>query len=151
MEFWTFINTAVDKPEEFSECHISGPISTSHMWTSLFFQLSMSTTSTRTTSAVRDLTLGDELKITNCTCILVATQGNSTLFHPNSFQEEDIVQLCIGLSQVHVEGVLQLSDTKTVLTFQSSSEMLAVMHLFTAAMAWHNEPIKISVHPPTGA
>ena len=28
--------------------------------------------------------------------------------------------------------------------------MMAVMCLFTAAMVWCNEPIKIHVHPPTG-
>ena len=29
--------------------------------------------------------------------------------------------------------------------------MMAVMHLFTVGMVWHNEPIKIHIHPPTGA
>ena len=68
----------------------------------------MSTISTVTTLAVRDLTLGNELQIANHICILVATQGNGTLFNPNSFQEEDAVQLCIGLCQVQPEGVLWL-------------------------------------------
>ena len=77
----------------------------------------MSTTSTVTTSEARDLTLDDELKIVNHICILAATQSDGTLFHPNSFQEEDIVELCIGLGQAHHKGVLQLLDTKMVLAF----------------------------------
>ena len=96
-----------------------------------------------------DPTLGDEHEITNCMCVLAATQGNGSPLHPNSFQEEDIVKLCIGLGQVHPEGMLWLLDTKTVLAFQSSSEMLAATCLFTAAMVWHDEPIKICVCPPT--
>ena len=35
---------------------------------------------------------------------MAATQGDGTLFHPNSFQAEDIVKLCMGLGQVHPKG-----------------------------------------------
>ena len=104
-----------------------------------------------TASVVRDLTLGDELQIVNHICILAATQGDGTLFHPNSFQEEDLFKLCIGLGQAHPEGVLWLLDTKTVLSFWSGSEMVAMTHLFTAAMAWHDKPINMCVCPPTAA
>ena len=108
----------------------------------------MSTTSTATTSVVRDLTLGDD--IVNHICILAATLGDGIPFYPDSLQEEDVVKLCMGLGQAHLEVVLWLSDTETVLAFQSGSEMMATMHLFTKAMVWHDEPIKICVHPPTG-
>ena len=111
----------------------------------------MSTASTVTTSVVRDLTPGNKLEITNCTCILVATQDNGFLFHPDSFQEEDVVELYIGLGQAHPEGVLWLYNTKTVLTFQSGSEMMATMCLFTMAMVWHDEPIKLYICQPTDA
>ena len=77
----------------------------------------MSTTSTVTASAVRDLTLGSECEIINFICILVATQGHGTLFPPNSLQMEDLVKLCVGLGQAHAEGVLWPSETKVVLTF----------------------------------
>ena len=77
----------------------------------------MSTASTVTDSAVRDMTLGNELEIANCNGILAHIQGNGTLFCPDSFQEEDVVELCIGLGQVHLEGVLWLSDTEMVLAF----------------------------------
>ena len=73
--------------------------------------------STVTASAVRDLTLDDKLEITNHICVLAATQGDGTLFHCDSFQEEHVVKLCIGLDQVHSDGVLQLLDTKKVLVF----------------------------------
>ena len=66
----------------------------------------MSTTSTVTTSAVRDPTLGDELEIANHICILAATQGDCTLFCPNTFKEEHMVKLCIQLGQVHPAGIL---------------------------------------------
>ena len=105
----------------------------------------MSTAFTVTTSAVRDLTLGDEFEIVNCICILAATQCNGILFCPNSVHEEDMVKLSIDLGQVHPEGVLWLSGTKTVLTFQSASEMMAVPHLFTLGMVWCEESIKIHV------
>ena len=39
---------------------------------------------------------------------------------PTSFGEEDVIELCVGLGQEHLEGVLQGSDTKTILAFSSS-------------------------------
>ena len=70
-----------------------------------------------TTSAEIDLTLGDDTKIGNQICILVATQGNGTPLCPSSFKEENTVELFVGLGQEHQEGVLQLLDTETVLAF----------------------------------
>ena len=62
----------------------------------------MSTASTATASAERDLNLEKELNIVNCIYLLAATQGNGTPLCPTSFQEEDVVELYIGL--VHLEG-----------------------------------------------
>ena len=84
---------------------------------------------TVTTLLACDSTLGNEHKITKHICILVATQGDGTPFPHDSFQEEDFVELCMSLGQVHLEGVLWVSQTKAVLTFQSTSEMMAIMHL----------------------
>ena len=78
----------------------------------------MSTTSIVTALVVQDQTLGGEPKIANCICILVATQGNGTPFPHKSFQEEDLVELCVGFGQAHLEDVLQLSESKAVLAFQ---------------------------------
>ena len=117
---------------------------------SVFPHFNMSIASTVSTSMLRDLTLGDEPEIMNCIRILAATKGNGTPFCPNSFQEKDMVKLCIGLGQAHQEGVLQLSNTEMVLVFWSGSEMMAAMHLFTVAMVWHDEPITIYIHSPTG-
>ena len=86
----------------------------------------MSTAPTVTASAVGDLTLGDEYKIANCICVLAATPDDCTLLHPDSFKEKDIVELCIGLGQVHLEVVLPVSGTEMVLAFQSSSELIAM-------------------------
>ena len=110
----------------------------------------MSTTSIVTTLVVRDLTLSNQLEIVNCICILVATQGDGTPFSPDSFQEEDMVELCIGLGQAHPEVVLWLLNTKMVLMFQSGSKIMAVMCLFTSTIVWHDEHIKLHIHPPTG-
>ena len=77
----------------------------------------MSTTSTETALVACDSTLHDEHKTVNCICILVATHGNGTPFSQDSFQEEDLVELCMGLGQTHQEGVLWLSETKEVLMF----------------------------------
>ena len=49
------------------------------------------------------------------------------------------------------KGVLWLLDTKKVLAFWSSSEVLAIKHLFTAASVWHGESIKVHVCPSAGA
>ena len=115
----------------------------------VLFHPNMSTVSKVTASAACDLTLGKDHELANCIWVLVATQGNGTPLYPDSFQEEDIVELCVGLDQVHPQGVLQLLDTEMVLTFWSSSEMLATMHLFTTA--WHDESIRLCVYPPTSA
>ena len=76
------------------------------------------------------LTLGNQIYI------LVAAQGDSTLLVPNSFKEQDVVRLCIGLGQEHPEGVLKLSDTVTVLAFQCNTNIMAVMCYLTAAKVW---------------
>ena len=89
----------------------------------------MSTTSTVTASVVRDLTLIDKLEIMNHICILAATQSDGTHFCPDSFQEEDMVELCVGLGQAH-------------------PEMITVMCLFAAATAWHHGPIRLCIHLP---
>ena len=109
----------------------------------------MSTTSTVTASVICDPTLGNVHNLVNCICTLVATQGNGTLFSPNSFQEEDLVELCVSLGQAHPDGVFQILETKALLAFCSTTEMMATMHLLGAAMAWCNKPIGLHTHPPT--
>ena len=99
--------------------------------------------STVTASVAHDSTLGDEHKIANCTCILVATQSNGTPFPHDSFQDEDLVELCVGLGQAHSDGMLWLLETEVVITFQSTSELMAVTCLFGVATTWHNELIRL--------
>ena len=83
----------------------------------------MSTAPTVTASVAHDQTLGFEHDIVNHICFLAATQENGTLLQTDSFQEEDIVKFCIGLGQVHLEGVLWLLDTKMVLMLCSRCKM----------------------------
>ena len=109
----------------------------------------MSTISTVTISAVCDSILGDEHEIANCIYILIATHGDGTPFSPNSFQEEDFVELCMGWGQAHLEGELQISETEVVLAFWSTTELTATTCLLSVVIVWHNEPIKLHVHPPT--
>ena len=80
----------------------------------------MSMKSTATTLVACDSTLG-----ANCICILVATHGNGTLFPHDSFQEQELVELCVGLGQVHLVGVLQILEMEALLPFQSTAEMTA--------------------------
>ena len=61
-----------------------------------------------------------------------------------------MVTLCIVLGQEHPEGVLQVSDTETVLAFQCVSNMMAMMCHLTAAMIWWDEPIVLCILPPKG-
>ena len=77
----------------------------------------MSMAFTVTASAAHDLPLGNEHEIANYICILAATQEMGTPLHPDSFQEKDIINLCIGWSHAHPEGVLWLLDIEMVLTF----------------------------------
>ena len=60
-----------------------------------------------------------------------------------------LVELCLGFGQTYPEGVLQLAETETVLTFWSTSKMTAMIHLLGVAMAWCDKPIRICIHPPT--
>ena len=102
----------------------------------------MSKASTVTALVAHHSTLGNEDEFGNCICILVATHGNGTMFSHDSFQEEDLVathgngtmfshdsfqeedlaDLCLGLGQAYLEGVLQISETKALLTFSSITE-----------------------------
>ena len=61
----------------------------------------MITSSTVSTSVATDSTLDDELEIVNWIYVLIATQGDGNLFSPDSFQEEEAIELYIGLGQVH--------------------------------------------------
>ena len=107
----------------------------------------MSTASTVTTLVEMDPTLDDDTEIANQICILFATQGNGTLLCPSSFKEEAAVKLCIGLGQEHPGGVLQLSDTKTVLAFPSNSDIMAASCHLAVATVWHGNPIKLHIWP----
>ena len=95
---------AVVKPEYLSECHISAPTATPiHVNFLVLSHPIMSMASTATTLTAYDLTLGHEYKVVNCICILVAIQDDGTPFSHDSFQEEDLVELCIGLAQAHLK------------------------------------------------
>ena len=102
-----------------------------------------------TASVANYSTVGNEHELGNSIYILVATHGNGTLFSHDSFQKEDVIELYLDLGQAHPEGLLQISETKALLAFQSTTEMTAVMCLLGAAMAWHDEPIRLHICPPT--
>ena len=90
-----------------------------------------------------DPTLGNDHDLVNCICILVATHGDGTLFSHDSFQEEDLVELWVGLGQAHMYGVLQISETEALLTFWSTADMMATIGFqLGAATAWHNKTYK---------
>ena len=62
----------------------------------------MSMTSTVTASIMHESTLGNEYKIANCICILVATHWQCIPFSHESLHEEDLVELCVGLGQTQL-------------------------------------------------
>ena len=68
----------------------------------------MSMTSTVTASAVHYPTLGGAHDLANHICILVATWGDGTVFS-NSFQEEDLIELCVGRAR-HTQIVCSRSQ-----------------------------------------
>ena len=57
----------------------------------------------------------------------------------------------MGLGQAHLDGVFQISETEALLTFHSTTEMMATMCLLGATTVWHNEPIRLHTHPPTNS
>ena len=122
------------KPEDFLSVRSQAYLYPTYIDSSVLSHFKMYTASTVTTLVVLYLALGNVPDIANCICILAATKGDGTLLHSDSFHEEDIVKLCIGLDQVYPEGVLWLLDTEMVLAFRSSFEMLATMHPLTVAM-----------------
>ena len=54
----------------------------------------MSNTSTATALAAHDHTLGDDLDLVNCMCVLTYARGDGTPSDADSLQEEDVVELC---------------------------------------------------------
>ena len=66
-----------------------------------------------------ELTLGDDAVIVTQIHILVSTQGDCTPLDPSSFREEDRIELCMGLGQEHLDGVLWILNTETFLAFSS--------------------------------
>ena len=79
-----------------------------------------------------------------------ATQGDGTLLGPNSFKEQDVVKLWIGLGQEHPDGLLQLSDTEVVQAFQSDTNVMAVMCHLTAAKVWWGKWVMLHILPLKG-
>ena len=108
----------------------------------------MAITSTVTTSVAHDHTLGDDSELLNHMCVLAIARDDGNLFDATSIQEDGIIELCVKVRWAHPEGVLQLSAMELVIGFQSSKEMLAVVHMVMKAMAWHEEPIKLHTSPP---
>ena len=106
--------------------------------------INMSTTSTATASVEMDPTLGNNTKIANQFCIMVTTQGDGTPLGPTSFGE-GMIELCIGFGQEYPAGVLQLSDTETVLAFLSDSNLMVTWHCFAVATVWHGKPVKLCI------
>ena len=78
-------------------CETRGSVWVSHL--SPYLHPVMSMTSTETTSAVCDPSLGDDHDLANYIYILVATQGDGTPFSPDPFKEEDLMELCKGFCQ----------------------------------------------------
>ena len=74
-------------------------------------------TSTAPASTVCNPTLGNTHDLANPICILVATHGDGIPFLPNSFQEEDLVELCMHMGQAHPDGVVWILETKALLAF----------------------------------
>ena len=87
----------------------------------------MSTSSMVTALVEVDPTLGDEIDIGNSICVLITTQCDDMLLCPNSFTEDDVVELCIGIGQEHQMDLIKLSDTKVVLWFYCKFDMMATM------------------------
>ena len=125
---------------DFSEHH-SNPFPPPYLidWF-ILFHLRMSTTSTTTASVAHDHTLGDDPIFTNHICVLTIARGDGTPFDADSLLEEDIINLCVGMGQVHPDGILWLTPMELVIAFHSSEEMLAMTCLITSATVWHGDP-----------
>ena len=107
--------------------------------------------STTSASVAHDHTHSNDSNVANCKCVLTIARCDGTLFNADSLLEEDIIELCVGMGQVHCNGILQLMATESVTAFHSSEEMLAVAHLIMSATVWHDDPIRLCTRPPTAA
>ena len=63
----------------------------------------------------------------------------------------DIIEIYIWLGQTHSKGVLWYSVVELVMLFQSAEEMLVMAQGFVKAMAFHKEPIRLRMSPPSAA
>ena len=77
----------------------------------------MPITSTTTTLAACDHSLGNDPDLLNCVCVQTIARGDGTLFDESSLQEEDIVELCVKVGQAHPECVLWVSAIELVIVF----------------------------------
>ena len=109
----------------------------------------MSTMSTGTALVAHDHTLGNDSKLLSHMCVLAIARGHGTPFDATSVQEEDIVELCVKVGQAHPKDVLWFLVTESIIAFQSSREMLAVVHMVTKATPWQEAPVKLQMSPPS--
>ena len=76
-------------------------------------------------------------------CILVLTRSDDTLSEATSNQEEEIMEICIWLGQMHPKGVLWYSAVKSVILFHSMDEMLVAACGVIKGMALCEETIRL--------
>ena len=107
--------------------------------------------STTTASMACVHTLGNDPDLASCICVLTIARGDGTPSDANSLQEEDIAELCVGMGQVHHDGVPQLLVMESVIAIHSSKEMLPAACLITTATVWHGDAIRLCTWPPTAA
>ena len=111
----------------------------------------MSTTSTVTASVAWDWIPSDKVEILNHMCVLVLTRDDGTPYDAASIQEEDIIEICVKLRHTPPKGVFHYSAGKLVMLFQSMDKMLVTAHGVIKAMAFHDEPIRLRMSPPSSA
>ena len=87
----------------------------------------MSTTSTVTTSVVRDQIPSNNIDLLNHICILVLTRGDGTPFDAFCIQEEDIIKICVWLGHTYTKGELRYLALESVILFHSVDDMLVMV------------------------
>ena len=114
------------------------------------FPPNMPTVSTATTSVACNNIPDNETELLKWMCVLVLARSNDTPYNTASIQEEDIVELCVEVGQMHPKGVLQFSVTELVILFHCSNK----------CSLWHVEPkpwlcmknqLRLHTSPPSTA
>ena len=110
----------------------------------------MPTTSSATDSG-RDHVPSNEPNLKSRMCLFVVTWKDGTLLDATSVTKEDIVEMCIKISQTHPLGVVHYSTMELLTLFCSTEKMHCTTHGVVKVTDLQDEAIAVRAVAPSEA